>query len=144
MSFTTNESTSLTNQLNGYNEAGSNSNNYKGSTSSSSKTTKEATTKKTTKAQEDTSYYFKGSGESHPITSTTPSIQSSPVPDYHQDINNVNLFDYLFWPVLIFVVILMALYGMLKSYARKHPAHGGFAHKHRRMHPGVPEPRIFK
>lgn len=99
---------------------------------------------KAPKAQTDTSYYFNGSGQSTATTMVATTSTPSLSPDYHKDINNVNLFDYLTWPVVIFLVLIMTAYRMLKKYAQKHPAHGGFAHKHKRRHPGVPEPKIFK
>lgn len=142
MAMTTNESQGLTNQLNGLNETGSTGRSTPNTSTGLTNKVKKAKVTKAPKAQDDTSYYFKGSGTSQPTVATVST--PSPSPDYHQDINNINLFDYMIWPVIIFLVILITLYQMLKSYAQKHPAHGGFAHKHKRMHPGVPEPRIFK
>lgn len=78
----------------------------------------------------------------HTTTSVgTPSTPSTPSP------NAKPTFDPVFGgliPLLLLAIILWGFWKFMVHSIRKNPPYGGYAHKHKRMHPGVPKPRVFK
>lgn len=47
-------------------------------------------------------------------------------------------------PLIIVSTMIFLFFKLLIRSLRKNPVHGSYAHQHRRLHPGVPKPHIFK
>jgi len=147
------------NVLNGYNEAGAQAaqavinaqaanttktphKTVKGTSKASSthkavtvpKATKAVTVKVTAPVIND----IHGIGESTPANTFTESSQLSTYP--------AGTIDPVFGgivPVLLLIIVVWLFMKFMSHSIRSNPPHGGFAHKHKRMHPGTPNPRIL-
>ena len=92
----------------------------------------------TAKAAAPTINDIHGIGESTPANTFTASSQLSTYP--------AGTIDPVFGgivPVLLLIIVVWLFMKFMSHSIRSNPPHGGFAHKHKRMHPGTPNPRIL-
>ena len=78
-----------------------------------------------------------------PQTTTTIAV---PIDNYTSS-SSSHTFDPVFGffiPLLLLILILWAFWKFMMYSIKKNPPYGGYAHKHKRMHPGRPKPKVFR